>query len=129
MRQFDNPANPAIHEKTTGPRSGGHRGKIDVSSRAWYGRQLTGGFPVHQAYALEEDPDRAVSLTIHPSSARRWRVSRWLRRRTRYRASARFIPKNLDLSLVDRSWTQSQSRSSDCDLRDSATSDRSRFLE
>jgi cysteine synthase A len=105
MKQFENPANPAIHERTTGPEiwedTGGN---IDVLvSGVGTGGTLTGvsrhikhtrGKPI-LTVAVEPSASPVISqslagLPLAPSPHKIQGIG------------AGFIPKNLDLSLVDR---------------------------
>lgn len=104
-QQFDNPANPAIHEKTTGPEIWNDtEGAVDVLvSGVGTGGTLTGiaryikntrGKPI-LAVAVEPATSPVISQTlageeIRPSPHKIQGIG------------AGFVPKNLDLSLVDR---------------------------
>jgi len=104
MRQFDNPANPAIHEKTTGPEiwedTGGN---IDIFvSGVGTGGTLTGvsryikGTRGKKILTVAVEPVNSpvISQTLAgqpPASPHKIQG-----------IGAGFIPKNLDLSLVDR---------------------------
>ncbi|KAB0738063.1 cysteine synthase A, partial [Pseudomonas aeruginosa] len=104
-QQFDNPANPAIHEKTTGPEIWNDtEGAVDVLvSGVGTGGTLTGiaryikntrGKPI-LAVAVEPATSPVISQTlageeIKPSPHKIQGIG------------AGFVPKNLDLSLVDR---------------------------
>ncbi|MBH9345490.1 cysteine synthase A [Pseudomonas aeruginosa] len=104
-QQFDNPANPAIHEKTTGPEIWNDtEGAVDVLvSGVGTGGTLTGiaryikntrGKPI-RAVAVEPATSPVISQTlageeIKPSPHKIQGIG------------AGFVPKNLDLSLVDR---------------------------
>jgi cysteine synthase A len=105
MKQFENPANPAIHEKTTGPEIWDDTdGKIDVLvSGVGTGGTLTGvsRFLKHTkgrkilTVAVEPTNSPVISQTLAgqaptPSPHKIQGIG------------AGFIPKNLDLSLVDR---------------------------
>lgn len=103
--QFDNPANPAIHEKTTGPEIWNDTdGAIDVLvAGVGTGGTLTGisryikhtaGKPI-LSVAVEPSVSPIISqamagLEITPSPHKIQGIG------------AGFIPKNLDLSMVDR---------------------------
>jgi cysteine synthase A len=105
MKQFENPANPAIHEKTTGPEIWEDTdGKIDVFvAGVGTGGTLTGvsryikhtrGKPIITV-AVEPSHSPVISQTIAgqplvPSPHKIQGIG------------AGFVPKNLDLSLVDR---------------------------
>ena len=105
MKQFENPANPAIHEKTTGPEIWDDTdGKIDVFvSGVGTGGTLTGvsryikgtrGKPI-LTVAVEPTHSPVISQTLAgqplvPSPHKIQGIG------------AGFVPKNLDLSQVDR---------------------------
>jgi cysteine synthase A len=105
MKQFENPANPAIHERTTGPEIWEDTGgSIDVLvSGVGTGGTLTGvsrhikhtrGKPI-LTVAVEPSASPVISqslagLPLAPSPHKIQGIG------------AGFIPKNLDLSLVDR---------------------------
>ncbi|WP_277051687.1 cysteine synthase A [Zestomonas thermotolerans] len=104
-QQFDNPANPAIHEKTTGPEIWNDTdGAIDVLvAGVGTGGTITGvsryikqtkGKPI-LSVAVEPSASPVISQTlagaeIKPSPHKIQGIG------------AGFVPKNLDLSLVDR---------------------------
>ncbi|CDH70688.1 Cysteine synthase A [Pseudomonas aeruginosa MH38] len=104
-QQFDNPANPAIHEKTTGPEIWNDtEGAVDVLvSGVGTGGTLTGvsryikntrGKPI-LAVAVEPVTSPVISQTlageeVKPAPHKIQGIG------------AGFVPKNLDLSLVDR---------------------------
>jgi cysteine synthase A len=105
MRQFENPANPAIHEKTTGPEiwddtdggvdalvaGVGTGGTITGVSR--YLKQ-TKGKPIH-VVAVEPEASPLITQTLagQPLKPAGHKIQG---------IGANFIPKNLDLALVDR---------------------------
>src|ERR1700691_6667813 len=105
MRQFENPANPAIHEKTTGPEIWEDtEGKIDVFvSGVGTGGTLTGVSryikgtrgrkiitvavePVNSPVITQTRAGEALTPTPHKIQG----------------IGAGFIPKNLDMSQIDR---------------------------
>ncbi len=104
-QQFDNPANPAIHEKTTGPEIWNDtEGAIDVLvAGVGTGGTLTGvsryikktqGKPI-LSVAVEPESSPVISQTlagaeVKPSPHKIQGIG------------AGFVPKNLDLALVDR---------------------------
>ena len=104
MRQFENPANPAIHEKTTGPEIWDDtEGKVDLFvAGVGTGGTITGVSPLHQEDEGQGDPidgGRAERVARHHADARRAALTPGPHK---IRASAAgFIPKNLDMSLVD----------------------------
>jgi cysteine synthase A len=105
MRQFENPANPAIHEQTTGPEIWEDTdGAVDV----FVGGVGTGGTITGVSRYLKKTKGKAIlSVAVEPE------VSPLI---TQTRAGqpltpaphkiqgigANFVPKNLDLSVVDR---------------------------
>src|SRR6202161_1419186 len=105
MRQFDNPANPAIHEKTTGPEIWEDtQGKIDILvSGVGTGGTLTGvsryikGTRGKKILTVAVEPVNSPVITqtlanqpLTPSPHKIQGIG------------AGFIPKNLDLSQIDR---------------------------
>jgi len=105
MRQFDNPANPAIHEATTGPEIWNDTGgEVDLFvAGVGTGGTITGvgrffkrgkGRPV-EIVAVEPDASPVISQTLageelKPAPHKIQGIG------------AGFVPGNLDLSLVDR---------------------------
>lgn len=103
-RQFENPANPAIHEQTTGPEIyAATGGKVDIFvAGVGTGGTLTGvsrflkntkGLPV-QCIAVEPEASPVISQTlageeVNPAPHKIQGIG------------AGFVPANLDLSLVD----------------------------
>ena len=105
MRQFDNPANPAIHERTTGPEIWDDtQGKIDVLvSGVGTGGTLTGV----SRYIKGTKGKKIITVAVEPTNSPV--ISQTLAGQTPAPTphkiqgiGAGFIPKNLDLSLVDR---------------------------
>jgi cysteine synthase A len=105
MRQFDNPANPAIHEKTTGPEIWDDtQGKVDVFvAGVGTGGTLTGV----SRYLKNTRAKKIVTVAVEPSHSPV--ISQTLAGQPVVPSphkiqgiGAGFIPKNLDLSLVDR---------------------------
>ena len=105
MRQFDNPANPAIHEKTTGPEIWEDTGgKIDVFvSGVGTGGTLTGVSRYIKGTRGKKILTVAVEPTLSPV------ITQTLANQALTPAphkiqgiGAGFIPKNLDLSQIDR---------------------------
>jgi cysteine synthase A len=105
MRQFDNPANPAIHEKTTGPEIWEDtQGKVDVFvSGVGTGGTLTGV----SRYIKNTRSKKILTVAVEPTHSPV--ISQTLAGQPLAPSphkiqgiGAGFIPKNLDLSLVDR---------------------------
>jgi cysteine synthase A len=105
MRQFDNPANPAIHEKTTGPEIWDDtEGKIDIFvSGVGTGGTLTGV----SRYIKQTKAKKILTVAVEPTASPV--ISQTLAGQPLTPSphkiqgiGAGFIPKNLDLSLVDR---------------------------
>ena len=105
MRQFDNPANPAIHEKTTGPEIWDDTGgNVDVFvSGVGTGGTLTGV----SRYLKHTRGKKIVTVAVEPTNSAV--ISQTLAGQppapTPHKIQgigAGFIPKNLDLSLIDR---------------------------
>ena len=105
MKQFDNPANPAIHESTTGPEIWDDTaGTVDVFvSGVGTGGTLTGvsryikktkGKPI-MTVAVEPDVSPLTTQTLagQPLTPSPHKIQG---------IGANFVPKNLDLSMVDR---------------------------
>ncbi len=105
MKQFENPANPAIHEKTTGPEIWDDTdGAVDVFvSGVGTGGTLTGvaryikktrGKPI-VSVAVEPAHSPVISQTLagQPLAPAPHKIQG---------LGAGFVPKNLDLTLVDR---------------------------
>ena len=105
MKQFENPANPAIHEKTTGPEIWDDtEGKVDIFvSGVGTGGTLTGvsRYIKHTrakailTVAVEPTHSPVISQTLagEPVVPGPHKIQG---------IGAGFVPKNLDLSLVDR---------------------------
>jgi cysteine synthase A len=105
MRQFDNPANPLIHEQTTGPEIWDDtEGKVDVLvSGVGTGGTITGV----SRYIKNTKGKRIQSVAVEPEASPL--ITQALAGEPLKPAphkiqglGANFIPKNLDLSLVDR---------------------------
>jgi len=105
MKQFENPANPAIHEKTTGPEIWDDtQGKIDVFiSGVGTGGTLTGV----SRYIKNTRAKNVLTVAVEPTHSPV--ISQTLAGQPLVPSphkiqgiGAGFIPKNLDLSLVDR---------------------------
>jgi cysteine synthase len=105
MKQFENPANPAIHESTTGPEIWDDTaGAVDVLvSGVGTGGTLTGvsryikktkGKPI-LTVAVEPEPSPLITQTLagQPLTPAPHKIQG---------IGANFVPKNLDLSMVDR---------------------------
>jgi cysteine synthase A len=105
MKQFENPANPAIHESTTGPEIWDDTaGGVDVLvSGVGTGGTLTGvsryikktkGKPI-LTVAVEPDVSPLITQTLagQPLKPAPHKIQG---------IGANFVPKNLDLSMVDR---------------------------
>jgi cysteine synthase A len=105
MKQFENPANPAIHEKTTGPEIWNDtEGKVDIFvSGVGTGGTLTGV----SRYIKHTRAKKILTVAVEPTHSPV--VSQTLAGQPLAPSphkiqgiGAGFIPKNLDLSLVDR---------------------------
>jgi cysteine synthase A len=105
MRQFENPANPAIHEKTTGPEIWEDtQGKVDV----FVAGVGTGGTLTGVSRFIKKTKGRAL-LTVAVEPTHSPIISQTLAGQPLAPAphkiqgiGAGFVPANLDLSLVDR---------------------------
>jgi cysteine synthase A len=105
MRQFDNPANPAIHEKTTGPEVWDDTdGKVDIFvSGVGTGGTLTGV----SRYIKNTRGKKIVTVAVEPTASpviTQTRAGETLTP-TPHKIQgigAGFVPHNLDLSMVDR---------------------------
>jgi cysteine synthase len=105
MRQFDNPANPGIHEKTTGPEIWEDTaGKIDAFvAGVGTGGTLTGV----SRYIKNTRAKKIITVAVEPSASPV--ISQTLAGQPLAPSphkiqgiGAGFIPKNLDISLIDR---------------------------
>jgi cysteine synthase A len=105
MKQFENPANPAIHEKTTGPEIWDDTdGKIDIFvSGVGTGGTLTGV----SRYIKNTRGKKILTVAVEPTLSPV--ITQTLAGQPLTPAPHKiqglgggFIPKNLDLSLVDR---------------------------
>ena len=105
MRQFDNPANPGIHEKTTGPEIWDDtNGTIDV----FVSGVGTGGTLTGVSRYIKKTRGRAI-LTVAVEPTHSPVITQTLAGQplapTPHKIQgigAGFVPKNLDLSMVDR---------------------------
>ena len=105
MKQFENPANPAIHEKTTGPEIWDDTdGKVDVfvsgvgtggtlTGVSRYIKQTRGKKILTVAVEPTHSPVIAQTLAGQPLAPSPHKIQG---------IGAGFIPKNLDLSMIDR---------------------------
>ena len=103
MKQFENPANPAIHEKTTGPEIWDDTdGKVDIFvSGVGTGGTLTGV----SRYIKNTRGRKIQTVAVEPTNSPVITQTRAGQTPTPHKIQgigAGFIPKNLDLSLVDR---------------------------
>ena len=105
LKQFENPANPAIHQQTTGPEIwAATEGNIDVLV-AGVG---TGGTITGVSRAIKQDKGKAIlSVAVEPAESPV--ITQTLAGEEAKPGphkiqgiGAGFIPKNLDLSLIDR---------------------------
>jgi cysteine synthase A len=105
MRQFDNPANPAIHEKTTGPEIWEDTGgKIDAFvAGVGTGGTLTGV----SRYIKHTRAKKILTVAVEPAASPV--ISQSLAGQPLVPSphkiqgiGAGFIPKNLDVALIDR---------------------------
>lgn len=105
MKQFENPANPAIHEKTTGPEIWEDtEGNVDVFvAGVGTGGTITGV----SRYLKHTRGKKIVTVAVEPSNSPV--ISQTLAGQPPAPSphkiqgiGAGFIPKNLDLSLIDR---------------------------
>ncbi len=105
MKQFENPANPAIHETTTGPEIWEDTGgKVDVFvSGVGTGGTLTGV----SRYLKNTRARKIITVAVEPANSPV--ISQTLAAQpltpTPHKIQgigAGFIPKNLDISLIDR---------------------------
>ena len=99
--QFDNPANPLAHEKTTGPEIWKDLGgKVDVFvAGAGTGGTITGT----AKYLKKQNPDIRI-VAVEPASSPLLTEGRSGAHGLQG-IGANFVPKNLDLSLVDEIMT------------------------
>lgn len=105
MRQFENPANPAIHEKTTGPELWDDTdGEIDVFvAGVGTGGTLT-GVARYFKHTRKKDLLTVAVEPTHSPVITQTREGKELQPGPHkiQGLGAGFVPKNLDLSLVDR---------------------------
>jgi cysteine synthase len=105
MRQFENPANPAIHEQTTGPEIWEDTdGAVDV----FVGGVGTGGTITGVSRYIKKTKGKPIlSVAVEPEASPLITQTRAGQPLTPaphkiQGLGANFVPKNLDLSLVDR---------------------------
>jgi cysteine synthase A len=105
MKQFENPANPGIHEKTTGPEIWDDTdGKVDIFvSGVGTGGTLTGV----SRYIKNTRGKKIMTVAVEPTASpvitqTRAGVALTPTPHKIQGIGAGFIPHNLDLSLVDR---------------------------
>ena len=105
MRQFDNPANPAIHEKTTGPEIWTDTdGKIDaLVCGVGTGGTITGV----SRYIKNTQHKKITTVAVEPTTSpviSQTRAGQPVAPAPHkiQGIGAGFVPKNLDLSLIDR---------------------------
>jgi len=105
MRQFENPANPAIHERTTGPEIWEDTdGKVDV----FVGGVGTGGTITGVSRYIKKTKGKAIlSVAVEPDASpliTQTRAGQPLAPAPHkiQGLGANFVPKNLDLGMVDR---------------------------
>jgi cysteine synthase A len=105
MKQFENPANPAIHEQTTGPEIWEDTdGKVDV----FVGGVGTGGTITGVSRYIKKTRGKAIlSVAVEPEASPL--ITQTLAGQPLTPAphkiqglGANFVPKNLDLAMVDR---------------------------
>jgi len=105
LHQFKNPANPAIHEQTTGPEIWEDTaGQVDVLiSGVGTGGTLTGIFPLSQEDPRQTDPFGGRRTGPQPGDHQRLAGEALQPGPHKIQGiGAGFIPETLDLSLVDR---------------------------
>jgi cysteine synthase A len=115
MRQFENPANPAIHETTTGPEIWEDTdGAVDVFvSGVGTGGTITGV----SRYIKKTKGKKILTVAVEPEASPL--ITQTLAGQPLTPAphkiqgiGAGFVPKNLDLAMVDRTgWSGSRTRS------------------
>ncbi|CAL4318499.1 cysteine synthase A [Buchnera aphidicola] len=115
LQQFDNPANPEIHEKTTGPEIWNDtNGKIDVLiSGVGTGGTITG---ISRYIKKTKKRKNFISIAVEPDQSPV--ISQFLSGKKIKPGThkiqgigAGFIPKNLDLNLIDKVMTVSYQES------------------
>ncbi|AWH90693.1 cysteine synthase A [Buchnera aphidicola (Melanaphis sacchari)] len=111
LKQFENPANPEIHEKTTGPEIWNDTlGNIDVLiSGVGTGGTITG---ITRYIKNKKNKKNFISIAVEPSESPV--ITQFLSGKKIQPGvhkiqgiGAGFIPKNLDLSLIDKTITVS----------------------
>lgn len=109
LKQFENPANPEIHEKTTGPEIWNDTlGNIDVLiSGVGTGGTITG---ITRYIKNKKNKKNFISIAVEPSESPV--ITQFLSGKRIQPGvhkiqgiGAGFIPKNLDLSLIDKTIT------------------------
>jgi len=105
MQQFENPANPQIHEETTGPEIWEDtKGEVDffvagvgtggtITGVSRYIKKQNGGKTISVAVEPEESPVITQTINGEPVKPAPHKIQG---------IGAGFVPKNLDLSIVDQ---------------------------
>ncbi|AEO07892.1 cysteine synthase A [Buchnera aphidicola] len=115
LKQFENPANPQIHEKTTGPEIWlDTEGKVDILiSAVGTGGTITG---ITRYIKITKKKKDFISIAVEPSESPV--ITQFLKGEEIQPGphkiqgiGAGFIPKNLDLTLIDKVVTVSSQES------------------